>query len=102
MVVEIFIRTWLAMRVEDQRAAQNSLVEAVGKCLGLFYANDDMVGSLDAFRLQHSMKILVGPFRRYGLTSNSAKSCMMTCQPGVLRSGVSEEAKALNCTGLGY
>ena len=62
MVVEIFIRTWLATRVEDQRVAHNSLVEAVGKCLGLFYANDDMVGSRYLDCLQHLMNVLVGLF----------------------------------------
>ena len=102
VVVDNVIKTWLIITVEDQRLDRDGLGETVGRCLEVFCANDDMVGSIDAFRLQHSMKILVGPFRRYGLTSNSAKSCMMTCQPGVLRSGVSEEAKALNCTGLGY
>ena len=47
------------------------------------------------------MNVLVGLFRRYGLAANVAKSCTMTCQPGILRLGISEEAKALKYTGLG-
>ena len=47
------------------------------------------------------MNVPVGLFRRYGLAANVAKSHTMMCQPGALRSGVSEEAKALNCTGVG-
>ena len=39
------IRTCLAMTVEDQRVAHDGLEETVGRCLGVFYADDDMVGS---------------------------------------------------------
>ena len=100
VVVDNFIRTWLSVTVEDQRVAHYRLVETSRQFLGVFYAYDVMVGSRDAEWLQHSMHVLVGLFRRYGLASNVAKSCTMTCQPGSLRSGISEEAKALKCTGL--
>ena len=51
VVVDNFIITWLAMIVEDQRVAHDWLGETDGACLGVFYANDGMVGSQDADRL---------------------------------------------------
>ena len=93
---------WLPMTVEDQRVAHDGLGETVERCLGVFYSEDDMVGSRGADWMQHSMNVLVGLFRIYGLAANVANSRTMTCQPGALRSGMSDEAKALKCTGVGY
>ena len=90
------------MTVEDKRVAPNRLRETVRRCLGVFYANDGMVGSQDADWLQQLMNVLVSFFQRYGLAANVAKSRTMTCQPGLLRSGMSAEAKAMKCTGVGY
>ena len=100
-VVDNFIRTWMAMTVEDQRVACNGMEEAIGRCLGVFYANDGMVGSRDSEWLQHLMNILVGLFKWYGLAANVAKSCTMTYRPISIRSGMSEEAKDPKCTGVG-
>ena len=102
VVVDNVIRTWLDIMVEDQRVAHDGLGDTIGRCLGVFYANDGMVGSRDLGWMQHKMKNLVVLFRRYGLASNVTKSCTMTCQPGALRVGVSAEATALKCTGVGY
>ena len=77
------------MTVEDQRVAHNGMVEASGLCLGVFYANDGMVGSRDVEWIQHLMNVLVGLLRQYGLVSNIAKSRMMMCQPDSLRLGMS-------------
>ena len=41
------IRKWLAMTVADQRVAQVGMGEEVGRCLGVFYANERIVGSID-------------------------------------------------------
>ena len=84
MVVDNVIRTCLDMTVEDQRVAHDRLGETVGRCLGVFYAGNGMVGSRDSDFLQHAMNVLVGLFRRYGLVSNVSKSRTMTCQPGAL------------------
>ena len=88
------------MTVEDNRVAQNGLGEAVGRCLRVFYANDNMLGSIDPDWMQHLMNVLVDLFRRYGLTANVSNSLLITCQPSALRSGVSKESKALKCTGV--
>ena len=102
VVVDNFIKTWLAMTVEDQRVAHDGLGETIGRCLGVLYANNGMVVSRDPDWLQHAMHVLVGLFRRYGLAANVSKSRTMTCQPDVLRAGMSEESVALKCTGVGY
>ena len=41
------------MTVGDQRVAHDGVVEAVGWCLGVFYADYGMVGSRDAEWLKH-------------------------------------------------
>ena len=47
LVVDNVIRIWLDMIVEDQRVAHDGLGETVGRCLGVFYADDGMVCSCD-------------------------------------------------------
>ena len=100
VVVDNVIRTLLAMIVEDQRVDHNGLGDTVGRCLGVFYADDSMVRSIDADWIQHLMNVLVGLFRRYGPMANVAKSCIMTCQPGALRLVIYAEVKALKCMGV--
>ena len=48
VVVNNFIRTWLYMTVEYQKVAHDGLGDTIGRCLGVFYADDVMVGSRDA------------------------------------------------------
>ena len=72
-----------------------------GFYLRVLYADDGMVGSREPDWMQHLMKDLVGLFQRYGLADNVAKSHTMTYQPGILWSGMLEEAKALKCTVVG-
>ena len=86
IIVDNVIQTWLAMTVEYQRMAHGGLREALWRCLRVFYADDGMVVSRDPDWLQHSMNGLVGLFRRFDLEANIAKSRLMTCQPGALRS----------------
>ena len=90
------------MTVKEQRVDHGRLVYTARWCLGVFYANDSMVGSQDADWLQHLMNVLVGLFRRHGFTANVDKSCTTMLQPGALRLGMSEEAKALKYMGVGY
>ena len=99
-VVYNVIRTWLVVTVEDQRVSHDGLGDTGRWCLGVFYANDGMVVSRDPNCLQHAMNVLVCLFRMYGLAANLSKSHTMTCQPGILRPGMLEEAKTLKCTGV--
>ena len=78
VVVEIVIITWMEMTAEDHRVDHDGLGETVGRCLGLFYSGDGMVGSRDSEWFQHAMNVLVVLFRRYGLAANAAKSRTMT------------------------
>ena len=41
------------MTVEDHRVAHYGLIEEVGRCLGVFYTDDDMVGYRDPDWLQN-------------------------------------------------
>ena len=70
VVVDNVIQTWLGMTVEDQRVDHEGLGETVGRCLGVFYAGNGMVGSRNSEWLQHTMNILVGLFIRHGLLQN--------------------------------
>ena len=79
VVVENVIRTWPEMTVEDHRVDHDGMGETVGRCLGVFYANNGMVGSRESDWMQHTMNVLVGVFRRYGLAANIKKSHKMTC-----------------------
>ena len=45
VVVDNVTRTWLATKVEDQKVAHDRLGETSGQCLGVFYADDGMLGS---------------------------------------------------------
>ena len=101
LVVDNFIRTWLAMTLKEQRVAHDWFGETVGRCLGVFYANDDKAVSRHPDWLQHSMNVLVSLFQRYVLAANAAKSRTMTCQPRIIWLGVSKESKALKYTGVG-
>ena len=47
VVVDNVIITWMTMAVEDQRVDHEGLGETFGRCLGVFYSNDGMVGSQD-------------------------------------------------------
>ena len=48
VVVDNVITTWMAMTVEEQKVAHDGFGETFGLCLGVFYADDGMVGSRDA------------------------------------------------------
>ena len=76
--MENVIQTWLAMTVEDHRMAHNGMGKAVGRFLGVFYADDVMVVSRDSEWVHHSMNVLLGLFRQYGLADNVTKSRTIT------------------------
>ena len=43
------IWTWLAITMEYQRLFPNRMGEAFGRCLGVFYSDDGVVGSRDSY-----------------------------------------------------
>ena len=58
----------------------------------MFYADDDMIGSRDPEWLQGEINVHIGLFRRVILMTNIEKFKTMTCQPGEIFMGMSEEA----------
>ena len=59
------------MTLEDQLVAQEELVLAVGRCLGLFYNDNGVVVSRDPEWLQDTLNTLISLFRRYRLVALS-------------------------------
>ena len=85
-------KNWLALTTDNRLVAQEGIGLEVRMCLGLFYADGNVVGSRDLEWLQGAMNVLIGLFRRYGLVTNFVKSKAMTCQPGTLQSGMLEKS----------
>ena len=85
----------LPMTVEYHRVAPGRLGKTVRRYLVVLYYNYGMVRPCDSDWLQHTMNALVRLFRMYGLAANIAKSCKITCKPGALRVGMSDEAMSL-------
>ena len=78
--------------------AQEGLGLALGRCLGLFYADGVMVESRDTEWLQGALNVIIDLLRRYLLVVNVAKSKVMICHPGALWYGMLEEAVGQRCT----
>ena len=81
VVVDNVVWTWLTLTVKCQTLAQEGLVLIVGRCLGFFNANNNMVGAWDSEWLQNVLNVLIGLFKRYGLIANFVNSRTMMCQP---------------------
>ena len=48
--VEVYrvVRHWLSFTVEDNYATINGLGMSVGRCMGVFYADDGMIGTRES------------------------------------------------------
>ena len=91
LIVDNVVRKWLALMAEDQLVDQEGLGISVGRCMGLFYACYDMVGSRDPEWLQVDLNVLIGLLQLYGMVWNIAKYKSKTCQPKTVRYGILEE-----------
>ena len=69
--------------------------------MGMFYADDILVGSRDPECLQGTPNVLIGLFQWYGLVANITKFKAMTCQSGAIWSGMSEKVVGWWITGKG-
>ena len=67
--------------------------------LEVFNAYDGLLVSQEPEWLQGALNVLVRLFLRIGLPSNVAKLKAMMCQPGEIRSGISEETFGYRSTG---
>lgn len=101
MKVDIVVRHWMYMTVEDESVIHNGLGHVVMWILGVFYLDDGLLGFHDPEWLQGVLNVLIGLFRRIGLMENLTKSKMMTCQSGAIRLVMSEEVVGRISTGKG-
>ena len=62
LIVENLVSNWLAVTVEDQLVTHEGLGPAVGRCLGLLYAYDGVVGSEDTEWLQGAPNVIINLF----------------------------------------
>ena len=86
------VRNCLSMKVKDKAVIHDVLGHAVGWSMGVFYVYNFIVGLRDPEWLQGDLNVLIGLFLRIGLMANIAKSKTMMCQPGMIRSGILDEA----------
>ena len=82
---------WLSMSLEDVAVIHDGLGHAVGRSLKVFYADNGFIGLWDLEWLQGVLNVMIGPFLRIGLMESVAKSKKMTCHPGAIWLGMSEE-----------
>ena len=85
VAVDRMVRHWLSTKVEDNAVINDSLGHVVGRSLGVFYTNDDILGSQDQECIQVEINVSIGMFHRIGLLAKADKSKTMTCQPGEIR-----------------
>ncbi len=99
MCVDAVVREWLHQKLGDDTARQG-IGDEVAKWMVAFYIDDGLVASRDPVWLQSSFNILVSLFERIGLFTNAAKTKVMTCTPGRIIEGYSDEAYTLHKSGL--
>ena len=80
--MDIVVCNWLLLSVEYEYTTHNGLQIVVGRLMGLFYADDEMIGLRDLEWLQNSINVLIVIFRRVSVVANIIKSNTTTCQPG--------------------
>ena len=97
--VDAVVREWLHQMLGDD-AEREGIGDKVAKWMVAFYIDNGLVASRDPVWLQSSFDILVGLFECIGLFTNATKTKVMTCMPGRIREGYSDEAYTY--TNLGW
>ncbi len=72
-------------------AARGGIGDDVAKWLVAFYIDNGLVASRDPVWIQSSFNVLVSLFEHIGLFTNASKTKVMTCIPGRIREGYTEE-----------
>ena len=91
MAVDKVFHNWVSITVEYNTVIHNRLVHVAEWSIGVFYADNRIIGSRDPRWLQGGINILIGPFLWIGLMDNVAKSKPINCQLGEIWLGMSEE-----------
>jgi len=92
VLIDAIVREWLRQTLGVEAARVGLSEEDVRKLLALFYADDGVLASRDAARLQSSQDILVGLFERVGLDANATKTQCVTFVPGKIRTRLSNRS----------
>ena len=95
------VQPWISLTVEDGSVVHDEFRKAVGRIMGVFYANDGLIGLRDPEWLQGDFNVLIGLFHRVGLVVNVAKSKTMNFQTGAIFTGIPEEDFSWRRTGDG-
>ena len=101
MQIDNVIRHWLTLVIEDPTVGSDGLGLTVAERLVLFYADDGLLSARESGWLQQALDVLVSLFWRIGLSANADKTKTMTCFPGHICTGLSEEAHTRMMTGEG-
>ena len=84
VVVDNLVLTYLALTVEYQTVVHLGLGLNVGRCLGVFYANNSMSGARNPEWLQNALNVIISLFQWCRLFANVAKYWTVTYQNGAL------------------
>ena len=89
------------LTIDNPAANHDGIGKALGHKMGVFYADDVMIGSGDPIWIQGYINVLIDLFRIIVPEANIAKSKKMICQPGSIQSGMLVEAFTRRITGEG-
>ena len=95
VTVDSVVSHWVLLTVDEDSAAHEGLGMTLGWFMGVFYSDDGMIRSRDPEWFQGDINFLIRILRIVGLMANVIKSKTINCQPGVIVTGMSEEA--FNC-----
>ena len=101
VVVDIVIRHWLSLNIDNPAATHNCVGEEVGQKMGVFHADNYMKGYYHPELLQGSINVLICLFKKIIPKSNIAKSKTMIIQPGGIWYSISVELFTRRSTGEG-
>ena len=82
---------WLSLTMEDVLGIQDGLGHVVDRRLGVFYADNGLLGSRDLEWLQGALNVLIVLFWRINLAANVVKPKTMTFHMGAILLGMLEE-----------
>ena len=57
--VDSLVLHWMSLTVEDLSTNHEGLGMTVGQCIGIFYADDGMIGSRDTEWFQGAINVLI-------------------------------------------
>ena len=92
VAVVMVVHHWMSFAVEDKFYTHEGLRMSVERCMGVFYLDGRMIGSMDLEWLQGAINVIIRLFIKVFLMANVTKSNTMTCHPESIFTGMLEEA----------